>query len=129
LVILFIFSLITYANASWWMPTFDCSFGHRAFIEFYPILLIPIAFSVDVIFKKWKAMLFTTMVLLFFFINVRMSYLYKKHPCWCHEKELGYQWNYRNVAYVMRVVFFIDPRPRYDFRIIDTRKPWCQECN
>jgi hypothetical protein len=116
-IILTIFATITYFNASWWCYTFDCGFGHRAFIEYYPMLLIPIAFSFEVLFVKWKSVILTLILVLFFFINVRMSYLYKKYPCW--KDDWGIKWGWSNVAYVLRVVFYIDPRPTYHFRVVD----------
>jgi hypothetical protein len=29
---------IWYANAAWWIPSFGCSYGHRAFTEYLPLL-------------------------------------------------------------------------------------------
>lgn len=115
--IILIFSTITYLNASWWIPTFDCSFGHRAFIEYFPLLTIPIAFSFERLFLRWKAYLISAAIVILIFTNVRMSYLYKKQPCW--NSDWGINWTWKNVAYVLRVVFFIDNRPTYHFRVID----------
>lgn len=115
-----IFSVICYLNASWWIPTFDCSFGHRAFIEYFPILAIPIAFVYQSIFIKKKSILVGLFLMLFLFVNIRFAYLYKKYPCW--KADYGYNWDWSNVAYVIRVAFFIEPRPAEHFRNINWPK-------
>lgn len=38
------FCLLTYIISSWWSWTFGASFGHRAFVDYYTIFLIPLAF-------------------------------------------------------------------------------------
>jgi len=118
--ILLIFSAITYLNSSWWIPTFDCSYGHRAFIEYFPMLTLPIAFAMDALFHHWKACFISALITLLVFVNVRMSYLYKKYPCW--RSDYGINWTWKNVAYVYRVVFFIDSRPSNHFRMIESGK-------
>lgn len=40
---LFFFVLITYIYSSWWVWDFGCSYGHRAYIDFYPIFCILLA--------------------------------------------------------------------------------------
>lgn len=120
MAILLAFSIITYLNASWWVPTFDCSFGHRAFIEYYPLLSIPIALFLEAFFIRWKAYVITFAFILFAYINIRMTYLYKKHPCW--KSDYGISWSWNNVKYVYRVVFFVDKRPSEHFRIIESNR-------
>jgi len=120
--IFLIFLLITYLNGSWWTPTFDCSFGHRAFIEFYPLALIPMAIFINWTNKtKLRFVLFSTLFCLLIFINVRFTYLYKKYPCWISSKEENVTWGWDNVAYVLRVTFFIDPQPSYHFKFIEKK--------
>lgn len=119
LSIAIVFSCITFLNASWWTPTFDCGFGHRAFIEFYPILSIPIAIFFDEFIKKWKILSLYFVLALLIFINVRFSYLYKKYPCW--KADYGYDWTWDNVAYALKIAFFAEPRPSNHMRGIEKK--------
>ncbi len=120
--IILIFVLITYTNASWWIPTFDCSFGHRAFIEFYPLLTIPIALFVEWAFQKRRAILFSVLFGLLIFINVRMTALYKVNPCWISEKGSNKSWAWNNIVNVLRSVFYIDDKPSYNFHHAGTKE-------
>lgn len=105
--ILAVFLLILYINASWWCYTFDCGFGYRNLVEYYPVLAIPLAFMIDKmnIFKT-KARRFTILAafILLSFINLRMAFIYKWDPCWS-----GTSWTWRNYETVMKVVFFQRP--------------------
>ncbi len=44
---LFFSLFLIYFLSSWWAWSFGGSFGHRAFIDFYPVLFFPIAFLFD----------------------------------------------------------------------------------
>lgn len=49
----FVFTLlITYVLSSWWAWDYGASFSSRPFIDFYPLLFIPIAFLIQTI-KRW----------------------------------------------------------------------------
>ena len=37
------FSLLTYVLASWWSWFYGCSYGLRAYVEYYPVFLLPFA--------------------------------------------------------------------------------------
>ncbi len=115
-----IFLLIIYLNSSWWIPTFDCSFGHRAFIEYFPLFTIPIAFFFHAFFANIRAIIISAILILFFFVNIRIAYLYKKYPCW--KAEWGYSWTWDNVAYIVRVAFYVDPPPSQHFRAIEKKE-------
>lgn len=83
--ILLSFGLIYYLNASWWIYTFACSFGYRAFVDFYSLLAIPFAASVAWLLNRRSKVLKASVLLvcgLFIFVNLRMSYIYCKNPCW-----------------------------------------------
>lgn len=117
LSIALIFCLITFLNASWWIPTFDCGFGHRAFIEYYPLLSIPIALFIESISNKWGKLGIYMVMAVLIFVNVRFSFLYKKYPCW--KADYGYEWTWDNVAYAVRIAFFVDHRPTEHLRKIE----------
>ncbi len=90
--ILLSFGLIYYLNASWWIYTFACSFGYRAFVDFYSLLTIPFAVSLSWLLARKSRLLKGGILLLcglLIFVNLRMSYLYCKNPCWD-----GKYWNW-----------------------------------
>lgn len=109
--ILLCFMFILYANASWWAYTFSCAFGHRAFIEYYPLYSIPIAYLFSKIFiKKRRVIVKGLMIFLlsaFSFVNLRLSYFHFKDPCW---ERPSFTWVSFNRA--LNKVFFIIPQDR-----------------
>lgn len=109
--VLILLLLILYANASWWAYTFSCSFGHRAFIEYYPLLIIPIAFLFQKILdRKRKFMLYSVgfLIVIFSFVNFRMSYLYYHDPCWVRPR-----WTWESYNKLLNKVFYIIPQSRH----------------
>ncbi len=90
--ILLIFLLALYTCASWWAYNFSCAFGYRPFIEYYSILIIPLAYLINGILTMWgKTALksgFLILFLMFVFLNVSMTYQFQWET-WC-----GLDWNY-----------------------------------
>ena len=90
--ILLIFLLALYTCASWWAYNFSCAFGYRPFVEYYSILIIPLAYLINSILNMWgKTLLksgFLILFLMFVFLNVSMTYEFK-WEMWC-----GPDWNY-----------------------------------
>lgn len=105
--ILTVFLIILYFNASWWCYTFDCGFGYRSLVDFYPLLAIPMAFIISNL-KPFKSAMrrvaIITAIVLFSFINMRMAFMYKWDPCWS-----GPAWTWKNYGTVMKFVFFQRP--------------------
>jgi hypothetical protein len=52
--LLFTFLLISLIFASWWNWWFGCALGARSFVEFYPLLCIPIARAIQVALQNKK---------------------------------------------------------------------------
>lgn len=105
------FVLITYANASWWTYSLSCSYGHRAFIEYYPLFIIPLAFLLQktMEFKKKLALI----VLSFFMLTLtytscRWSYFFYYEQCW--EKKDGWKWISYNRAW--NKAFYLVPQDK-----------------
>lgn len=73
-----LFGIITWMFASWWIWTFGCSFGHRCYVEYYPLLIIPFALYLG------KKNLFRSPIfylsLFFVLFNLKMSY--SVDNCW-----------------------------------------------
>ena len=93
--------LITlYLISSWWCYAFDCGFGHRAFIDYYALFAIPMAFTLKKIINLRKLLLngFLTATLVFLmYLNIRLSMMYGWDPCWTAP---GWTWkHYTNVIH------------------------------
>jgi hypothetical protein len=72
------FALLTYILSAWWSWFYGCSYGLRAYIEFFPILFIPIAALV----QTEKKILRTAVVLFGFaclYLNLVQTYQYKEY--------------------------------------------------
>lgn len=83
--IIFIYIISLYLISSWWCYTFDCGFGHRAFVDYYALFAIPLAFALNKLLSLRKAFLnaFLTATLIFLmYLNVRLSMMYGWDPCW-----------------------------------------------
>lgn len=105
--ILSVFLVILYLNASWWCFTFDCGFGYRSLVEYYPVLAIPLAFLIDKMYVSGPAFRRVALIAVFAllsFINLRMAYMYKWDPCWS-----GESWTWKNYETVMKFVFYQRP--------------------
>ena len=71
------FGVITYFISAWWCWNYASGFGLRAFIDFYGIFAIPLAFLVNQ--KKSVLRLFLTRtVILFIGVNLVQSFQYSK---------------------------------------------------
>jgi hypothetical protein len=81
--LLCLFLFITYLNAAWWSPLLGCGYGHRGFVEFYP--LFSLAF-LTILYKllydgKSLTKTFTVIVLgIFIFYNFKLGLRYD--GCW-----------------------------------------------
>ena len=77
--LLLLFSLATYAFASWWAWWFGGAFGHRCYVEFYALLAFPLAGVVAAMFSiKNRVLRWALFAVFLFFIyySVKMSFLY-----------------------------------------------------
>lgn len=77
-VILLIFLTQSYLCASWWYWNFGAAYGYRPFINFLPILVLPIAFVLNQIMGLPNKFRYTFMGFIFFllFLSVRMNMTY-----------------------------------------------------
>jgi len=105
-----LFILIVYANGSWWCYTFSCSFGHRAFIEYYPLFIIPITFLLQKTFKikmKFALYFITFLLIIFSFTNIRMSHLYYREQCWVRP-----DWTWNSFKNALNKAYYRIPQNR-----------------
>ena len=67
------FLSISYICASWWC-NFSCAFGFRSFVEYYPILSIPLAFIMKEYLIKKHLSIGVIFVSFFAFFNLKITY-------------------------------------------------------
>lgn len=70
------FIVASYLFASWHDWTFGCSYGSRSFVEYYPLMSIPVAFifsQVQAIYQKVILLIFTSICL---YLNFDIIYYY-----------------------------------------------------
>lgn len=65
----------TYIISAWWNWYYGDGFGHRAFIEYYPVLVLPLAFLIEAS-KGLKKKILLTIIALFALLNLLQSYQY-----------------------------------------------------
>lgn len=98
--VLLIILIASYAIASWWAWWFGAAFGHRAFVELYAILAIPMVYvlsqinKASILVKIMAGMLAIAGI----FYSMRLSYLYLAP--WD-----GPDWNWATFAKVLSKLF------------------------
>lgn len=75
---LFVFLFIWYLFASWWAWWFGGAFGHRAFVDYLPVLAFPLAALISSAFKKGPKVFLPVVLfcVLSVFYTVRLSFQY-----------------------------------------------------
>jgi hypothetical protein len=105
-VIITAFAITILICASWWTYNFACSFGYRSFVEYYAILILPVAFvSFRALNGKNKPLILGFLLVTFLccLMNIRMSELYLAGPdCWS-----GPGWEWSNYLDVIKKSLFI----------------------
>jgi hypothetical protein len=74
---------LSYVLASWWCWWYGGSFGHRGFIDLYPLLALGLAAGWEGISRRWLRGLVAGLVVIFTLLNVFQIYQYRKgllHP-------------------------------------------------
>lgn len=86
-VVLMPFLLLSWLLASWWNYWFGCSFGARGFVDYYPLLMIPVAAFLSNV-KSLTAKI-TVAVFLLFCLWLNMDFIYYYDGCF-----YGGDWNW-----------------------------------
>jgi hypothetical protein len=76
ILILFFFLLVSYMAGSYKFWYYGCGYGHRAFVEFYPVFCIPFGFLAGMILDSKKIILkisFVLLVVCMTFFNFSLS--------------------------------------------------------
>jgi hypothetical protein len=100
---LFIWILAWYIFASWWCWWFGGAYGHRAFIEYFVLLIPGLAWFLQQMFKKrWTSFAFLSVAIVLVFINLRMTFLYASP--WD-----GPNWGWDDYVLILEKVFYQIP--------------------
>lgn len=77
--ILVIILLAYYVFASWWAWWFGAAYGHRAFVEFYSFLTLPLAYFIHIVLKQnnWLKYSIATLIIILIYVNVELSGIYQ----------------------------------------------------
>lgn len=75
---IFFFSFLTYFLSSWWSWFYGCSYGLRAYLEFYPVFFILFAITFNNL-NKWILTFLLFLAITSSYINVVQTYQYKEY--------------------------------------------------
>ncbi len=102
-----VFVVITYLFASWCAWWFGGAYGHRCYVEYYTVLIFPLAVTVDRLLtaKRYVVVALVALLILFFFYcNIRFTNLYMSPghgvfdgPSW--------HWNWDSLIGLTRKIF------------------------
>lgn len=100
--VLVITAITAYLYASWWMPTLAASFGHRGFVDIYPVLVFPMAWLIDRILKSTKnvKIAFYLFAGILIYISLFFSFNFK-YPWW------NQVWDYDTYLNFLGMAFFM----------------------
>lgn len=87
-----LFAIMTYIFSSWHAWSFGLSFGHRAYIEWYAVLALPLAWLLKTTFRArlWLGILTLGICTLFTWYTLELTYAYRDFWGW---GERGY-WSF-----------------------------------
>jgi hypothetical protein len=88
------FWLATYMFASWWVWNFGAAYGHRCYIEYFPLFAFPLAVFIEKIRAKGTihAIVLTPLLMLFVLYSVGLTRINDKNGIWCGDK---WRWNWQ----------------------------------
>ncbi len=102
-----VFSIATYTFASWWVWWFGAAFGHRCYIEYFPILAFPMAYTYSYIAQRNSKPLLTTfsvVALVFIYYSTAMSFVFMRTGIWDGP---DWRWNYAKWGDQVRSILFL----------------------
>ena len=99
-VIMLMFLITAYLSASWFMWSFGHAFGHRPFIDYYPLLVFGLAFYINELLKSkmlWFKYLNFTIFTALIIINFRFTiipFYWQVEPDGRNIEDLRKAWNW-----------------------------------
>jgi hypothetical protein len=102
----FLFVLATYIFASWWAWWFGGAFGHRCYVELYPLLAFPMAGMFEHVLEHQNKIykgIFTTLAVVFVFLGCRFAFLYTSlGGPWDGQ---DWRWNWDKMVWILENLF------------------------
>jgi len=82
-ILLALFLGITYLNAAWWWPMLGCGFGHRGFVEFYPLFSLAFLYGTyNLFYNNSLSIKIITSFLLLIAVYYSFGLGFKYDGCW-----------------------------------------------
>ncbi len=105
--------IITYLFASWWAWWFGGAFGHRCYVDYYPLLALPVAVAMEGVLRlrnSYARVSLLAMIFIFCYYIIGFSEIYMQLGRGFDGPE--WQWNWDSWLTVVREIFFI-PNPTH----------------
>lgn len=83
--VLMTFTVITYIFASWWAWWFGAAYGHRCYIDFYPLFALPMATAIEQLSTlKIRTLKYLSIAIVIVFIgyNIGMTHAFDHSGIW-----------------------------------------------
>lgn len=87
---------VTGLYASWWSWGLGCGYGHRGYVDFYSILIIPLAFGIQKIAQfqnAYRRYVIVTLVSIMVLYNLKLTFAYD--GCWYGKTAFDFKEWYR----------------------------------
>ena len=99
-LILLVFFIITWIFGSWWAWWFGGAYGHRCYVEFYTILILPLVWVVGKVNKSdWiTRFIFYLLLILMAYYSLGLTHAYRSP--WD-----GVNWNWARFSEIVRSLF------------------------
>ena len=101
-----VFIIITYLFASWWVWWFGGAFGHRCYVDYYPLLVFSLAVTIESIVKLKNLFIkipVFILILLFCYYSIALSELYMVNGRCFDGPE--WRWNWDTWLGLVRSIF------------------------
>ncbi|SDJ81262.1 hypothetical protein SAMN05421823_101173 [Catalinimonas alkaloidigena] len=78
IAVLIILAAAIYVFSSWWSWWFGGAFGHRCFVEYLPLLALPLAYFINFLLRSGYRINYVmgAFMLFFIFYNLKLTYIY-----------------------------------------------------
>ena len=96
-----IFVVITYVFASWWAWWFGGAFGHRCYIDYFPVFAFPLAITFELLVRNARPVVKTAIfsgLILCCYYNIALTNVFVTKQIWDGPE---WRWNWRGWAHVV----------------------------
>lgn len=91
-IVLLTIVLVTVTYASWWSTQLGCGLGHRGYVEFYSLLILPLVYVIQYL-SNTKSNLTKYFILFIIFVGIAINIklVYTFDGCWFGESSWDYK--------------------------------------